>query len=116
MRTPEPEPPIPTLTTLEAESPFCSVQPPRHYSPEIQEISEEEYITPFVDVQGWANMGLDLEAAGLAEYRRFHAMRRNRRAYANMPKEGKIEFTDMLLTDMADLSFRCTEDRGVCHV
>ena len=97
---------------IEAETPHRSIQPPRHNSPEIQEISEEEYTAPFIDVQGWANMGLDLEAAGLAESRRFHALRRNRRAYANMPEEGKIEFTDMLLTDLADLSFRRTEDRA----
>ena len=113
VRTPEPEPPIPTLTSLiEAKTPHRSIQPPRHNSPEIQEISEEEYTAPFVDVQGWANMGLDLEAAGLAESGHFHALRRNRRAYANMPEEGKIEFTDMLLTDLADLSFRRTEDRA----
>ena len=115
MPKPEPAapPPPPTLASLaEVETPFRSVQPPRHDSPEIQEISEEEYIAPFIDVQGWANMGLDLKAAGLVESRHFHTMCRNRRAYANMPEEGKIEFTDMLLTDLADLSFHHTEERA----
>ena len=119
VRTPKPEPamprrpPTPTPAAfIEAETPFPSIQPPRHNSPEIQEISEEEYITVFVDVQGWAIMGIDLVAAGLTESHRFHALRHNRCAYANMPEEGKIEFTDMLLTDLADLSFRRTEDRA----
>ena len=102
-------PPTPPPTN----TPIASIRPPFHAPPEIAAILHEEPVTKLSSSEWFATTGVRLEAAGLAESRHFQAMLRNRQAYSALPEDGKIEFTDMLLADMADMSFKRTLERGM---